>query len=116
MGGTEKKLAQKSVDELFDIIQSLNCHVYGLYEYPKHLKQQVFFIPKEQSYESCACTADYDLKSNEFIKYSTVKQELKIDLHLPFTDLNIINELLQHPIYEIRKINLETLQNLTQKQ
>ena len=85
-GGTEKKLAQKSVDELFDIIQPLNCHVYGLYEYPKHLKQQVFFIPKEQSYESCACTADYDLKSNEFIAANFIENDPLLTQIQPIVD------------------------------
>lgn len=55
-------------------------------------------------------------KKNEYVKYSSVKQQLDIELHTPFTDLNILNELLKHPIYEIRKINLETLQNLIQEQ
>ncbi len=41
---------------------------------------------------------------------------MNLKINMEFTNLNIINELLQHPIYEIRKINLETLQNLTQKQ
>ena len=54
-------------------------------------------------------------KNNEYIKYISVNQQLDTKLNSPFTDLHILNELLQHPIYEIRKINLETLQNLTQK-
>ena len=71
----ESLLAQKSVDELFEIIQKLECHVYALYEYPKSLKQQVFFDIKQQKYESTACTADYDFKSNEFITANFIKND-----------------------------------------
>lgn len=73
--GQESLLAQKSVDELFDLIQALECHVYGLYEYPKTLKQQVFFDISQQQYESSACTADDDLKSNEFIKANFIEND-----------------------------------------
>ena len=41
-------LAQKSVDELFEIIQKRECHVYGLYESPKQLKQLVLFNKTSQ--------------------------------------------------------------------
>ena len=84
--GQQSLLAQKSVDELFDIIQQLDCHVYGLYEYPKALKQQVVFDLSQQQYESNACTADYDLKSNEFITANFIDNDPLLAEVSPSTD------------------------------
>lgn len=52
-------LSQKTADELFEIIQQRDCAVFGLYEYPKQLEQQVFFDPKQKKYDSSSYEDEY---------------------------------------------------------
>ena len=82
--GQEDLLAQKSVDELFEIIQKLQCHVYGLYEYPKQLKQLVLFNQKSQQYDFCDLRMDDDdVESNIFIPSNFIKDSPLNDEILP---------------------------------
>ncbi|ONG39313.1 hypothetical protein BKE30_09805 [Alkanindiges hydrocarboniclasticus] len=71
--GKEAALVQKSVDDLFEIIQELECAVYGLYEYPKNLKQQALFDYQQQKYDDCEINTGDDLKSNIFIAANFIK-------------------------------------------
>ena len=88
-------LAQKSVDELFEIIQKRECHVYGLYEYPKQLKQLVLFNKKSQQYDFCDLRMDDDdVDSNifipsNFIKNSPLNDEISPPIHDIFIEHNI---------------------------
>ncbi len=62
------QLAKLSAAALFEIIQRRNCHVYGLYQYPAHLKQQVFFDPAQNNYQSsCIYITGDEIEENCFI-------------------------------------------------
>lgn len=82
-------LAKKSVDELFNIIQELECHAYGLYEYPKQLKQQVLFNTKSQQYYITDCHMnddDINVNSNVFINANFNKNHPLINEIFPPID------------------------------
>ena len=58
--GKEKILAQMSVDELFSILNQCDSCVYAVFEYPKQLKQQVFFdIQKNGIFPDLSHIAEY---------------------------------------------------------
>lgn len=83
--GQESYLAQKTVDELFNLIQKLECYVYGLYEYPKALKQQVFFDIQQQCYETCPCNTEDDVKNNDFIVANFIENDPLLTFVSPST-------------------------------
>ncbi|RZL44699.1 MAG: hypothetical protein EOP00_19260, partial [Pedobacter sp.] len=93
--GQEGLLAQKSVDELFEIIQKLECHVYGLYEYPKQLKQLVLFNKKSQQYDFCDLRMDDDdVESNIFIPSNFIKDSpLNDEISPPIHDIFIEHDI-----------------------
>lgn len=73
--GYTEQLAQKSADELFALIQESNGHVYGLYEYPATLKQQVFFDSEQQCYRSVEFCTEEDIETNAFIEANFIDND-----------------------------------------
>lgn len=73
--GKEKILAQMSVDELFNILDQLDCYVYAVFEYPKILKQQVFFDLHQNQYKIHYNTTDYDIQENNFLQANFIEND-----------------------------------------
>ncbi|EOR09580.1 hypothetical protein [Acinetobacter genomosp. 15BJ] len=73
--GKEKILAQMSVDELFNILNQLDNCVYAVFEYPKQLKQQVFFDIYQNEYRVCYGTTEYDIQENNFLQANFIEND-----------------------------------------
>lgn len=91
--GQENVLAKKSIDELFEIIQHLENCVYALYEYPKTLKQQVFFDTTQNRYDTYLMNTEYDIKSNDCITANFIKNDPLLTQIQP-----IIDDVYEHKI------------------
>ena len=53
------------MDELFELITKLNCHVYGLYEYPRYTKQYIHWNNDKNYHDTIDLTQDsYDKRTN----------------------------------------------------
>ena len=73
--GKEKILAQMSVDELFSILNQCDSCVYAVFEYPKQLKQQVFFDIQKNEYKMCYETTEYDIQENQFLQANFIEND-----------------------------------------
>ena len=129
--GKEKILAQMSVDELFSILNQCDSCVYAVFEYPKQLKQQVFFDIQKNEYKMCYETTEYDIQENQFLQANFIENDPLLTDISPSTSraiysdieynhsclvikpsaLTSINPLLKNPI-EMRYLTIEEIYQL----
>lgn len=63
----EEQLKLMNQDELFELIQTVDRHVFYMHEYSANLKVKVLFNLINSAYESCEATSDNDHISNIFL-------------------------------------------------
>ena len=81
---SKAEIVHLNPDELFEIIEQCQCHVYALYQYPAQLRQQVFFDPNQQHYQSsCLSISTDDIEENCFIHANFIPADPTLALVAP---------------------------------